>query len=127
MDNDSTKIYPHPKWGQVYVEESDYCLYYLHAGQRVIGHASYRLNESDHKATLIDIVLTANEYRRKGIGSWMLDIICDSARRCGAESIEGTIYPENPRDPQDWEKMKMFYKSNGFEINDIKIFKSLLS
>ncbi len=114
-------IYRHHKYQDLFLEEYEGGLFYLKTDSMTLGLAAYRISNSKI-AHLIDIRLNRVEIRRKGIGSWMLNILCSSAIREGATSIEGTLKPDKYI---TWGDLKSFYLKSGFEIQELRIKKVL--
>ncbi len=76
-------------------------------GEQVIGVAHYYLNESTKRAEVSFLV--RDDWQSKGVGTYLLDILTDIARKRGVEGFEARVLVRNQL------MLSVFYNS-GFEI-----------
>lgn len=114
LNNDGEKFY--------YFIDGDpiFRIVFYHRGVRA---GKINLSWDENKVRLGDIYITPPEksdllvLRNKGLGSKMFSLVREIAAKYGAEEIWGKMQPENQNDPDEWERLRNFYKKQGCIIN----------
>jgi len=113
----AVELYPEDRFEAVIKDRE---LYVAVLNDQLVAYVLVRISMADwrgvvrRKVMLIDEICVDEDFRRKGIGSQMMNEIKILAKAFGCTDLQLSVYPQN-------DDAVSFYQKNGLMIQDIKM------